>query len=152
MFVFKFYKTYYCLSLDNIDMIWSDVYKWQSEMAFLGKIEWRCRWSRLYIVNGCIWKSMSQAWVALKADREVTTTEVDFAYRGNGALKCWLRAASGINSEPCLLVLRVCVQGTFYLNVIGCQVSFHVAVLLFRRGRGGLVSRWEVGPVKTVKR
>lgn len=37
MFMFKFYKTYYCVSLDNIDMIWSDVYKWQSEMAFLGK-------------------------------------------------------------------------------------------------------------------
>lgn len=31
-------------------------------------------------------------------------------------------------------------------------MSLHVAVLLFGRGRGGLVSRWEVGPVKTVKR
>lgn len=39
-----------------------------------------------------------------------------------------------------------------YLNVVGRQVSLHVAVLLFGRGRGGLVSGWEVGPVKTAKR
>lgn len=39
-----------------------------------------------------------------------------------------------------------------YLDVIGCQVSFHVAVLLFGWGRGWLVGRWEVSPVKRVKR
>lgn len=81
------------------DLIWhANVVTWQAKMAFLGKIEWRCRWSRLYTFKGCIWKSVSQAWVALKADRKVTTTEVDFARQGNEALKCWLRAASGINS------------------------------------------------------
>lgn len=39
-----------------------------------------------------------------------------------------------------------------YLDVVRCQVSLHVAVLLFGRGRGWLVGRWEVSPVKRVKR
>ena len=42
--------------------------------------------------------------------------------------------------------------GAFYLDIIGCQVSFHVAVLLFGRWRGWLVGRWKVSPVKRVKR
>lgn len=39
-----------------------------------------------------------------------------------------------------------------YLNVIRCQVAFHVAVLLFGRGRGRFVGGWEVSPVKRAKR
>lgn len=42
--------------------------------------------------------------------------------------------------------------GSSYLDVIRCQVSFHVAVLLFGWGRGRLVGGWEVSPVKRVKR
>lgn len=42
--------------------------------------------------------------------------------------------------------------GRSYLDVIRCQVSFHVAVLLFGWGRGRLVGGWEVSPVKRVKR
>lgn len=39
-----------------------------------------------------------------------------------------------------------------HLDVIRCHVTLHVAILLFGRGRGGLVGRWEVGPVKRVKK
>lgn len=39
-----------------------------------------------------------------------------------------------------------------HLNVIRRQVSLHVAVLLFGRGRGWLVGGWEVGPVKRAER
>lgn len=39
-----------------------------------------------------------------------------------------------------------------YLNVIGCQVAFHVAVLLFGWGRGRFVGGWEVSPVKRAER
>lgn len=39
-----------------------------------------------------------------------------------------------------------------YLDVIRCQVSLHVTVLLFGWGRGRFVGGWEVGPVKKVKR
>lgn len=45
-----------------------------------------------------------------------------------------------------------CDGGGAYLDVIGCQVSLHVTVLLFGWRRGWLVRRWEVGPVKRVKR
>lgn len=44
------------------------------------------------------------------------------------------------------------VGGGAYLDVIRCQVSLHVTVLLFGWRRGWFVRRWEVSPVKRVKR